>query len=193
MFSRNFKRAWETVSIERFFQTNRVFIGLVSSWMSSLRTNKQRFNSRIKTFFYIRAKHKSHITSSKLLARSSARYRVERKHNQSTISVSLYLQFTYLTPDRRIIPSTLASLMLSLWIQSMNYNLLNHKRMCDTLLWYMITQCFWSLFYSPDTQHGNQNQSLVTTSWVTYFIPRAHTGTCVSQLTQGKSGKRFWN
>jgi len=35
--------------------------------------------------------------------------------------------------------------------------------------------------YSVDTHHRNLLKSLVTTSRVTYAIPRAHTGNCVNQ------------
>ena len=51
----------------------------------------------------------------------------------------------------------------------------------------------WSLFIFCKQLHGNLHQSLLTMSRVTCFIPRAHMGTCVGQLVQGRSGQRAWN
>ena len=49
----------------------------------------------------------------------------------------------------------------------------------------------FGVFLYTDFEHGNLHQSSVTTSRVTYFILRAHIGTCVSHSQQSKNSKRF--
>ena len=53
--------------------------------------------------------------------------------------------------------------------------------------------CFWAYLYSAGTQHGNLHQSSITTSRVTYFILRAHTGTGVSHNKHRKHSGDFWD
>ena len=61
----------------------------------------------------------------------------------------------------------------------------------------MLTQknsiCVGAYLYSAGTKHGNLHRLSVTTSRVTYFILRAHTGTGVShiQLNSGEVLKKM--
>ena len=51
---------------------------------------------------------------------------------------------------------------------------------------------FGAYLYAVGTQHGNMLQLSVTTSRVTYFILRVHTGTGVSHSQHRKSLEEVW-
>ena len=52
--------------------------------------------------------------------------------------------------------------------------------------------CYGDYSCSTGTQHGNLHQLSVTTSRVTYFIRRAHTGTGVSNSQHGKNSREIF-
>ena len=76
---------------------------------------------------------------------------------------SLYLKSLFLKPQLKLHP------------QVRNANQTNNNT------------CFGAYLHSTGTQHGNLHQLSVTMSRVTYFILRAHTGTCVSHSQHRKN------
>ena len=72
------------------------------------------------------------------------------------------------------------------------YNLSNRRWTLDGPFRYTLALMFLSPYFAG-SQHGNRHKLFVTISGMAYFIPRAHTGTCVSHTHRKEKVEWIWN